>query len=49
MKDKQKHLQARDEEAIAIIKRAKPFPLTPKEITQDFISMEVTIVFTLED
>ena len=37
-----------DEEAVATIKRANPFPPIPKEITQDFVFIEVTIVFTLK-
>jgi len=37
-----------DEEAVATIKRANPFPPLPKEIAQDFVFMEVTIVFTLK-
>ena len=37
-----------DNEAIATIKRAAPFPSIPREISQDFVSMEVSIVFTLQ-
>ena len=37
-----------DEEAVKTIKRANPFPPIPREINQDFVSIEVAIVFTLE-
>ncbi len=37
-----------DEEAIATIKRASPFPPLPKEINNPFIQMEVSLVFTLK-
>lgn len=36
-----------DEEAIATIQRADPFPPIPHEINQDFVAMEIIIVFTL--
>ena len=38
-----------DEEAVATIKRANPFPPVPKEIGIFFVQMEVTIVFTLNN
>ncbi len=37
-----------DEEAVETVKRANPFPSTPKEISTSFIQMEVSIVFTLQ-
>ena len=37
-----------DEEAIATIKRASPFPSFPKEIASSSIQMEVSLVFTLK-
>ncbi len=37
-----------DEEAAATIKRANPFPPIPQELNQDFVSMEVSIVFILQ-
>ena len=37
-----------DEEAVATVKRANPFPPIPKEISISFVRMEVSIVFTLE-
>jgi len=36
-----------DEEAIATVKRANPFPSIPKEIDASFVQMEVSIVFKL--
>lgn len=36
-----------DEEAVATIKRAQPFPPVPKEISSFSIGMEVAIVFSL--
>jgi TonB family protein len=36
-----------DEEALATVKRASPFPPAPKEISSSSISMEVAIVFSL--
>jgi protein TonB len=38
-----------DEEAIATIKRASPFPSFPKEIASPSIQMEVSLVFTLKE
>lgn len=37
-----------DQEAIATIKRASPFPPFPKEIASSSIQMEVSLVFTLK-
>lgn len=37
-----------DQEAIATIVRASPFPPIPDEISQDFANMEVAIVFKLK-
>jgi len=37
-----------DEEAIATVKRAGPFPPVPKEISSSSVSMEVAIVFSLD-
>jgi len=37
-----------DQEAIATIKRASPFPPHPKEIASSSIQMEVSLVFTLK-
>lgn len=37
-----------DEEALATIKRASPFPPIPKQINTPFAQMEVSIVFTLK-
>ena len=36
-----------DEETVATIKRANPFPPIPQELNQDFVSIEVTIVFKM--
>jgi len=36
-----------DEEAIATVKRAQPFPPAPKEISSSYVEMEVAIVFSL--
>ncbi|MBN2121249.1 MAG: energy transducer TonB [Candidatus Omnitrophica bacterium] len=36
-----------DEEAVATIKRANPFPPIPKEISNSFVQMEISIVFRL--
>ncbi len=38
-----------DQEAIATIKRASPFPPHPKEIASSSIQMEVSLVFTLKE
>jgi periplasmic protein TonB len=38
-----------DEEAIATVKRASPFPPVPKEISSSSVSMEVAIVFALSE
>ena len=38
-----------DQEAIATIKRASPFPPPPKEIASSSIQMEVSLVFTLKE
>ncbi len=37
-----------DEEAVATIQRANPFPSIPAKINQDFVTMEVAIVFALD-
>lgn len=37
-----------DEEAVATIKRAHPFPPIPQEINQEFVLIEVAIIFKLE-
>jgi len=36
-----------DEEAVATVKRASPFPPIPKEISRSSVGMEVAIVFSL--
>lgn len=36
-----------DEEAVATVKRASPFPSIPKEISRSSVNMEVAIVFAL--
>ncbi|MFA5346106.1 MAG: energy transducer TonB [Candidatus Omnitrophota bacterium] len=38
-----------DEEALATVKRASPFPPVPKEISSSSVSMEVAIVFSLNN
>ncbi len=38
-----------DKEAIAIIKRAEPFPPVPKEICASELQMEIAIVFNIHD
>lgn len=37
-----------DKEAIKTIERANPFPPIPPELNHDFVSMEVSIVYTLQ-
>ena len=41
-------LEFLDKEAIKTIKRANPFPPIPQEMNHDFVSMEVSIVYTLQ-
>lgn len=37
-----------DEEAVATVKRAQPFPLLPKEIRSSSLGMQVAIIFSLK-
>ena len=41
-------LELFDKEAIKTIKRANPFPPIPQELNHDFVSIEVSIVYTLQ-